>query len=559
MDETTEAMLHPYGSKPRMEAMKRQLWLVQRGVLLTIPLLLITVALVCVALRNIRGNGMLEANPLHDVEDGGITGVYLANNSVTSAKLANYSISTNKLAAGVVGYQTVSNYSVLTEHLALLAVTTSQLNKFTQSEGLRSPNVPQELFGGRSANYVNKDFCRLTAADNPICLDTTSNLLRVLRCLDQLCFSGFKETIVPLEADFSSNTDFKILDFGMVGSVDPERSNTVLAAMPVILYSTKTGVYVAQCGDEDCSTISQSTLIMPDTYRRGQSYAKLGSTDKPGYFSYVATDGYLEYAYGSCGPLDHFAFAFSYSAFLTCTTMAEGNFASTGLGDQFQIAGAGQYVATAGVNEQSDRGIGITLALWDSLYEDNYPRALKFIEIYGADKVYDVLAYKCHNEYNHEVLRVRVTVEVEDTYDDKTNFRGHTYAYNFVYDLQTQEFQEAFYTQEHSRFPYGLVSVVDQSMVPIMVGQLEDDSSNTGTKLMFYYGRPKGSEYQPNMQMSNLFGIRSGFSTVESINPSLQLTTDGYPVLFHTSGESATSPLYITRCTNKLCQVHLNN
>eukprot|EP00808_Paulinella_micropora_P007590 g42562.t1 len=569
MNDPNEAMLHPYGSKVSVDNLTREVNCLKRGIMFMLTLVFAVLGLGLVCLRNMRGNGMLEADPLLAVGEGAITTEYLADGSVTSLQLANYSVHTHHFAAAAVTQKAVEFGAIQSKHIKKQAINTDKLNLFTSSVGLRSPNVPQMLFGGSSSSTLHKDFCRLDAADRPICLDTSGGSLRMLRCKDHLCYAGYEEVTVPL-------TKFiNILDFQLIGSEYPgDPLSSIVSTIPVIVFTTHQGVSIVQCTDALCEKLGSASTLLWDTFQTGSCYAKLGSTDSPAYFSFVASDGALTYTHGICGPV--------YSAQnyrVTCNVLSSGTLASYGLGQNFALSPAGQYTATAGFYKQNDKGQGLTVALWDSSSNAG-PRFLKYVPATDVNKyvpatdvnkVYDVLCYKDINQYDEELLRIRVTYRVGSD-SGKVSYLNPdigqeagafvTQALTLTYNLDKQQLLDETFTEEMSKHPFGMVSLVAQDMVPIQVGQLVNDDddatvSSTGTKLVFYYGKPRAAEYSMNRQYSNLLGLRYGTSSTV-LDPSFHLTVDGFPVVFYTLGDNTAGPLYMTRCTNKLCQVHLN-
>eukprot|EP00808_Paulinella_micropora_P005313 g18212.t1 len=547
--ESQDSLLHPYGSKPSLDSVKRQVLLLRRALYVVSFLCLGALGLMLVALRNILGNGVLVSDPLSRMHEGDVTSVYMANGSVTSEKLGHQSIQANHLSAGCVTYTTLDAYSIETKHIADSSITTDQLKVFITSSGLRSPNIPQMLFGGSSSKNFRKDFCRFDAADRPICLDSQTGKLRMLRCKDQLCWAGYDEQIIPLGY-------LDILDFQLMGSehpADPSATSTV-STLPVIVYSSRQGVSILQCQDEMCSQLGTATVILWDTYNTGNCFGKLGSTESPAYFSYVASDGGLSYSNGYCGPV-----------------YANSNMDRTGLGKKFKLSSAGKYVTSVGFTDGNtihgyDSKAGVVVAVWDTGREGG-PAAFKLFEMEGVNRIYDLLTYKDTDQHGSEVLRIHITYRVggsssnnnknrnNNEEDDDTALLGNgkTERLTLTFDLDNIQILESYYSTTFERFPYGMVSILDQNMIPIQVGQLVEDGGS-GTKLLFHYGKPRTGEYSSNSQYTNSFGVRYGFSSNSGIDPSLHLTTDGYPVVLYTSGDSEEGPLFITRCTNKLCQ-----
>eukprot|EP00808_Paulinella_micropora_P015978 g10836.t1 len=505
-----------------------------------------------VVLRNVMGNGMIASNPIEMMEKGSVSSNYLSEAVVTATKLAADSVLGYHLAPGAVssayGSSPIAEQTLTADHFSNHSVSTQHLADFTHSSSLRSPNLPQILFDGRSSSFIQHSMCRLDSADRLVCLDTAdaSGSLKMLRCKDYLCWAGYDEFTVNLDG-FNTNKVLDILDFRFVGSME----GSALSDLPVILYSRFEGVYISQCVDAECTVVGPGVQVMEQSYNTGTAYAKLGSTDNPAYFSYVASDGSLKYAYGSCAPLSA-----NNNYKLDCTDINYGYFTSVGLGMDFKSTNAGQFVVTAGLNEQEDYGWGITVALWDSTSTNSLkPRASRFTAITGIDKLYDVVAYKDLGQYGNEVLRIRVTV------GQLLDNQLHTYAYSFCYQLDSRQLESVIYeSEEYMNYPYGMYSVVDFNMAPIQVGQYRDGSCSSSdmscpAKLMFTYGRPKSGDYQTGSVLRNQFSLKSLATHNEKLSLSILMTRQGYPMLVYAALDG---PLYATRCTNKLCQVHLN-
>lgn len=458
----SSSLLHPLGVSPTTSSLLRQMTLLKRGLVFLsfLTLLSLSVAVLCILeLTGITSATSFSANAL------------LTEASVTQYELANSSVLSRHLAEGAVVNTSIANASILQQHISSGSVGTNQLRQFSRGKILRSPNLPQPLFSGRAGSHVNSDFCRLDAADRPVCLDTASSSLVLLRCHDVLCWSGWSESVVELDGYI------QILDFALVGSRYPSDMENlydehqedwaqydISTSMPVILYSKSDGAYISQCLDESCSRVTMGAILMKDVYLSAACLGKISTTEAPSRFSYLVTDGDLSYSFGYCMPLTPSTASSSSKAYLACLPYMHGYTQGLGIG-RFKVGKMGQFTVSAGLNLQGDKSIGFTLAVWDSM-ETYYgtPLVLEHVALQGVSHIYDVLVYNDFNAYDREVLVISITFrqEEEGAYE--------VLSYTYTYVIQDQELQDNVYMARLTYdFPYGLSSVVDEDMVPIQV------------------------------------------------------------------------------------------